>query len=91
MCPIITGFVLFILGGKPKLKGSKKRARFDAKWEMMEKGSSSTQLAETGIIPNKYHIPTTYKGKNRRTRTQWRRFHRNKKAAREAATKFVSQ
>ena len=56
---------------------------------MMEKGSNSSQFAEAGITLKKYHVPPTYKGKNPMTKTQWRRFQRNKKAAREAAFKVA--
>ena len=66
----------------------KKGSSSSHKWEMMEKGSSSSKFFEAGIT-SKYHVPPTYKGKNPITKTQWRRFQRNKKVAREATLKVA--
>lgn len=40
-----------------------------------------------GNTPIKYHVPLIYKGNNPMTQTQWIRFQRNKKVAREATQK----
>ena len=58
-------------------------------WEMMEKRSSSFQFNGVGITSKKYRVPPTYKRKNPMTNTQWRRFQRNKKDAREATLKVA--